>query len=128
MTILLDTLELPNLDWVDERYSPILQTKKRGLTGTHIINRSVRSLGRPVTLQGGANWGAITKAQLDALEAMANDPKDRNLTLRDGRVLVVQFDYPEPVSAFEWTGNEDTDQPNDDDLYIDVKIKLITTG
>lgn len=128
MAILLDSVELPDLDWTDERWTKFTQAKARSLTGKVIVDRSQRIAGRPVTLKGGSKWGAITRAQLQALEALANTPGDMNLTLPDGRVLVVQFEYPDPIQAEEWTGNvSEPDSPHADDLFINVILKFFTT-
>lgn len=128
MAILLDAVTLPDLDWTDERWTKHTQSKARSLTGKLMVDRSQRIAGRPVTLKGGADWGAITRSQLQALEALADTPSNMNLTLADGRVLVVQFDYPDPIQAEEWNGNiSEPDDPKADDQFINVTLKLFTT-
>lgn len=67
-----------DLQWVDE-FAPwrVAQVVEYSLGGVMIVHESARLTGRPITLQGGGNYGWATRETveaLQALEAVANGP------------------------------------------------------
>lgn len=79
------SLTLPDsLDWTDEYWVPVVQSVDYSLTGAPVVQSSLKSAGRPITLQSTMNgalvYGDVSRATLDALQAMASNP-DAVLTL-----------------------------------------------
>lgn len=59
-----------DLVWTDEHeYSPLAADARWSIDGALIVDEALRSTGRPITLQGGEDFGVITRATLDQLEA-----------------------------------------------------------
>lgn len=61
-----------NLTWPDrDNYSPVAQQRARTVTGTQVVWSQEETLGRPITLVATNDQGWLTKAQKDAVIAMA---------------------------------------------------------
>lgn len=103
MAITLDTLTLPaDLVWQDEfAWSAIVQQSDWALDGSLILQESSMQAGRPITLVGGADAAWMTRAQVQALQALADAAPDANhtLTLADARSFTVRFRRGAPSTA-----------------------------
>jgi len=94
MNISLDGITLPgDLVWEDRySWSKHAHNESRGLTGSLIIEDSVKISGRHFTLAGGSNFAWISKAMMDQLKAkeQADPPVDMTLHL-DGVDYTVRW-------------------------------------
>ena len=94
MSITLESLTLPaDLVWEGEfSYSTVVQKKDRSLTGSLLVQESVRLKGRPIKLSGDESSGWIPRADLITLQGMA-DTVDSDMTLNfHGTNYTVRFD------------------------------------
>ena len=103
----LATLTLPeDLLWTDEYdWTAVAQETAYSLGGALMVQEGLRLAGRTITLEGGAEHAWATRAQVEALRALAEQPNlPRTLTLADGRVFTVRFRRPAmravPVLAY----------------------------
>jgi len=95
--IVLDGITLPgDLLWEDEfQWVPVARSAEYTLTGSLVIEESIKQAGRPITLVAkseflGAIW--LSRATVKALYAKASKVgKVMNLTLSDGRTFSVRF-------------------------------------
>jgi hypothetical protein len=99
MPLTLDALTLPDdLLWTDEYgdWSAIAQETGYTLGGALVIQEGTRLAGRPITLRGAETHGWATRAQVEALRAVAEaaDAGPLTLTLPDGREFSVKFRRP----------------------------------
>lgn len=117
------TATLPaGMIWEDEyQYAPLTSTSTQTLDGGMVIEQSLRTKGRPVTLVGDEDRGWLAKAQLDLLYALASSVGALTLTLADGRVLAVMFSGAQPIQA---RGLWPLALPSATDMYV-VKLSLI---
>jgi hypothetical protein len=79
------TVTLPaDMLWADEfTWQPVEQKTEPTITGAIIVQVAARQAGRPITLQSGANYAWLTRAQLDTLKAWAAVPGQAlTLTIR----------------------------------------------
>ena len=102
--ITLDAIQLPDgLKWVDEfNYSPREQRLSYSVTGALLVLESVRQAGRPITLTTDTARGdAISRADLLALQSLADASAQHTLTLHDGRAFSVRWRHADapPVEA-----------------------------
>ncbi len=69
----LDDITLPDdLLWLDRyKWSGVAQQEDVMADGSLVIQADTQQTGRPITLQGGDNFGWISKAVIDALRAKA---------------------------------------------------------
>jgi len=124
--MILDTLPLPpGLVWTDEHTSAsVAQTMRRALDGSLVVYYAGLVAGRPITLESTETAGWITRAQADALAALAASPGAvYTLTLR-GQAYQVMFRHHEPP-AFSASGLWPYANPQAGDYYRAV-IKLMT--
>ena len=126
ITHTLATLSLPrSLVWVDEfQWTAPLRAQEYSITGALIVDVATRQAGRPITLQGVADHGWMTRAALADLWALANTPEAAPLalTLADGRAFAVRFADGNPIEAEPITRAE---LPQADLPYV-VTLRLIT--
>ena len=97
MPLTLATLTLPDdLLWADEYdWTAVAQETAYTLGGALVVQEGLRLAGRTITLQGGPEHGWATRAQVEALRALAEQPNlPRTLTLADGRQFTVRFRRP----------------------------------
>ncbi len=113
----------PDLLWTDEfDFTPTEQKQTRTLTGALVFETAARQGGRPVTLQGGQDYGWATRAQVDSLYALLTSAVF-TLTLPDTRTFSVRFRHEDkPLDARLIV---DYRIPADADFY-QLTIKLIT--
>lgn len=124
MAIQLGGIELPeDLVWEDEfLFDPVAQNQTRTEGGALIVEETALTAGRPITLVGGANAGWITRAQLIALRALADEADEvHTLTLNDSREFTVMFARP----AIEATPIVPFNVPAAGDFYA-LTLKLFT--
>lgn len=97
MSHTLDAITLPGLPWVDEfAWSTTAQKVDRSLTGTLLVQAAGKVKGRPITLQGGEDYGFTDRATVAALQALADTPGlVMTLTLADTRTFSVMFRHEE---------------------------------
>ena len=111
--------------WVDEfQWTAPLRAQEYSITGALIVDVATRQAGRPITLQGVADHGWMTRAALADLWALANTPEAAPLalTLADGRAFAVRFADGNPIEAEPITRAE---LPQADLPYV-VTLRLIT--
>ena len=111
MTTLSDgttTITLPDdLLRTDEYgYSPVRQSVTPTLTGALWVDVSTLQTGEPITISGGRDdngvYGAITRTQLAALRAMANQPgQPHTLTYCGQAYTVIWRHHDAPAVAAE---------------------------
>ncbi|MDY0105311.1 MAG: hypothetical protein RBS27_01455 [Giesbergeria sp.] len=90
----LGLIQIPRgLIWVDEfSWHPVLRDAEYSITGALLLDASTRLAGRPITLQGSEGAGWLTRATLQALQALAQATDATHaLTLADGRTFTVAF-------------------------------------
>ena len=115
----------PSLQWTDQhKYSPVAQTVKRTLGGGSVVYSQGLTLGRPITLEALADTGWITKAMLDTLEDLAQNPGAvYNLNIH-GFTADVVFRHEEPP-AVDFTPLTPRSSPQSGDYFIGT-LKLLT--
>ena len=119
------TIELPpDMFWPDEIWSGIeAGSDDYSLNGSLHIDPFVKQAGRPITLQGGENFGWVTWQTVLDLVDWAKDPgKEMTITI-DSTSYTVRFDYSkgDPVKA---TPIFMLNPPRPDDLYY-ITLRLI---
>ena len=118
------TIDLPNgMIWTDEFNHVNLKTKATPtLDGGQVIEQSIQTKGRPITLEAAEDRGWITRATLQSLQSMAATAEPLVFTHADGTVINVAF-AAEPLSARPlWP----ISNPAPGDYYI-ATLKLIET-
>lgn len=66
----LPAFDRSDLIWTDEfDWSPLAADARYSIDGKLIVDEVLRTTGRPITLQGGDNYGVITRATVEQLEA-----------------------------------------------------------
>jgi hypothetical protein len=75
-TLTLDTISLPaGLRWMDrDDWQPVRQTVRQTLDGTLAVYHAPSLAGRPITLASAADEGWMSRATLDAVQALATTP------------------------------------------------------
>ena len=83
----------PDLQWSDEfSWVALGVTAKVSLTGAEIVQAGTLQAGRPITLQGGADFAWLDYATVEALRALATAAgATYTLTMPDGRTYNVRF-------------------------------------
>jgi hypothetical protein len=97
----LDAITLPaDLLWTDEySYTPVKQTLSRAVDGSLIVEAAAANKGRPITLQGGDDYGWIERSILEELRLKQYQPGlTMTLTLR-GTAYSVIFDQEGGIEA-----------------------------
>lgn len=103
MPLSIGGVELPeDLIWSDEYrgWSRVSQKRERNVNGSLLIEESAGAgnTGQPITLEGSERHGWATRAQVDALQELSEQPNEiHELVLPDGREFDVMFSRP----AFE---------------------------
>lgn len=119
------TLALPDdLLWTDEYgWRAVEQTTQYTITGALLVEAAERQAGRPITLEGGPNWGWLTRAQLEQLRAWAALPAQAfDLVIRGETARSVAFDHAAgPIDARPVVPYAD---PAAGDFYI-VRLRFL---
>lgn len=121
----LGTLTLSDdLIWTDEfDWSPVSQSVQHGLTGSLIVQEQAKTKGRPITLSGGDDRGFMTRAQADALYALAQTAGTvHTLTFADARTFQVRFrrDSGQPFKLRQVLRGDDDNWQVDEINLIEV--------
>lgn len=88
--------------WIDElSWQPVERAVATSITGAVLMDVAARLAGRPITLEAADDQGFITRATLQALQALSLSSMDTPLTFThaDGRSFSVQFAAGEPITA-----------------------------
>lgn len=79
------------LIWSDElTYTSVAVSTTFTLTGSLILERTVKQAGRPITLTGTRDFAWMTRMDLLALQALLEENADLTLTLHDARTFTVR--------------------------------------
>lgn len=117
----------PDLLWADEfAWTAVSEQRTFSLGGAVLTDKALRLAGRPILLQGGENFGWMTRTEVLALKAWA-ELADATMTLfYGGASYSVAFDHSSgaPISA---TPVVDFSDPAAADLYWPV-LRFITLG
>lgn len=120
MAILLATLTLPDLVWVDEfEYEPVTQALQRTLGGAQVLEESGLIAGRPITL--GADDQFLSRSALIQVYALASTPGQTHTLVLQGTSYTVVFRRP----AVRARPAFPTTEPDGADDYS-VQINLMT--
>ena len=113
-----------DFDFPDEfNWEPIKQTKSYSITGALLVEVGTRQTGRSITLQGGDRYAWVTRAQLETLRSMAENPAvNMNLLFR-GVTYNVRFDYE--AGAIEARPVVDFNNPEPTDFWA-VTLRFYT--
>lgn len=124
--ISLDGLVLSaDLWWSDEyRSSNVSQSARRCLDGSLVVFYSGQHLGMPITLESQSDAGWLTRAQVEALQRLADSPGGVYLLQLRGTSQSVMFRHHE-APAFEATPLLALAYPASTDYYR-VTLKLMT--
>ena len=97
------TLQLPpEMAWPDEfAWSPVQQSSERSITGELVIDVAAAVGGRQITLQGGEDFGWMTRADVATLETWRAIPgAEFTLSMR-GVSRVVVFDHERTALEYQ---------------------------
>lgn len=87
----------PSMEWTDQFSSQVVeQTTRRTLTGKLVIYSASLQKGQKVTLVSTEEYGWLTRAQADALLALAEIPGVIYSMVRNGETYNVVFRHDEP--------------------------------
>lgn len=124
--IQLDALTLPaGLQWADEfGWQPVAQTAQRTLDGGLVLQEQGLTAGRPITLQGGPDYGWMARSVLESLYALASAPGNSHTLSINGRSFTVRFNHSDGA-AIEAAPLWPMAIPQSGDYYI-ATIRFIT--
>lgn len=117
----------PDLLWPDEfAWTAVSEQRSYSLGGAVLADKGLRLAGRPIVLQGGSDFGWMTRAEVQALKAWAEAPAATMTLSHNGANYSVAFDHSTnaPISA---TPIADYSDPGPTDLYWAV-LRFITIG
>jgi hypothetical protein len=110
------SIDLPDdLYWSDEfAWCPVAQQQDRTLQGTLIVEESVMTAGRPITLEGADDMAWVTREKMLQLETLRNmSGTVFTLTMKDDRSFTVRFNNAgvsvdtRPLMTWKQTDNKD---------------------
>lgn len=119
----------PDLLWANEfEWAAVSQSKERSITGALIVDSVKRVAGRSVFLQGAANCGWLTRAELRRLQVLASMPGAQFDLLWNGEVMRVMFDHGEDEAASPVSASPaiDYSDPMDEDRYHSLQLRFMT--
>lgn len=129
MAITLSTITLPQgLRWSDEfAWSPLAQTSEYGLTGSLLVEQTLKQAGRPITLIGGRDFAWLTRTEVSALKTLLDTGAELTLTLHDARSFTVipAADEPLIVSPLPVVKESGPANPSSSTRYVLESLKLI---
>lgn len=83
-----------DLLWVDEfDFSPLAADARWSMDGVLIVDEVLRTTGRPITLQGGEQYGWVTRATVEQLEAWRALPEQAFTLTYRGVAHTVLMDH-----------------------------------
>jgi hypothetical protein len=112
------SITLPDdLLWRDEwGWNPVVHSLDQTLSGALIVETATRLAGRPVTLEGGQNYGWITRLTLAQVQALAAiEGAVMSLTLPGRSAMDVMFRLDQ--TAIEAHQILSLSEPGDDDPF-----------
>lgn len=118
----------PDLRWVDElSWSPVLQSKVRGITGAWIIDSMPRQGGRPITLAGDATSGLLSYADMLTLHAWLETPEEQFQLLHMGVTHTVIWDHGDAEESQALTAEPFVpfSDPEPGDWYCNVRLRFL---
>jgi hypothetical protein len=97
------TLALPlEMAWPDEfGWSPVQQSSERSITGSLIVDVAAKTGGRPITLQGGDEFGWMTRADVTTLQTWRAVPGAQMTLLFRGVTRTVAFDHESTALEYQ---------------------------
>lgn len=118
----LDAITLPDdLLWIDEyAHTPVKQTVSTAVDGTLIIEAATQTKGRPITLQGGADYGWVTRTVLEQVRAKQYQAGLQMTLVVRGNYYNVLFAQPGGIEAKPVI---DYNNPDGTDVYT-VTLKF----
>ena len=121
-------VSLPDdLQWADEfNWTPIAEQRAFSLGGAVLVDKAQRLAGRPITLQGGDNFGWMARADVLTLKDWADTMLATMTLLFRGSTYTVAFDHASNA-PFVATPIVDFSDPDNTDKYWPL-LRLITTG
>jgi len=123
--ITLDALELPEgLLWTDELSDQkIRQSIRHSLGGRQFIQSQALIINRAITLSGSSNNGWMTRTLLLQLKVLADSNSTHTLTLHDGSVFDVRWNYEAIEIAADLIKLKH--DPDLSDFYQNVVLRFI---
>lgn len=120
-------VDLPDdLVWSDElNYSAVAQNKQRTLTGSLIVQESLKLKGRPITLTGSAEHGWIERSVLLQIQALVDTVDNDMVLIFNSQSYNVRFDRENGNSPIETQQIIDCSDPSANDPYS-ITVKLMT--
>lgn len=119
------TIALPNeLFWSDEfTWCPVSANHTRLLQGGFLVEESLATGGRSITLEGASDMAWVTRSTVASLIALRNQiGRTFTLTMKDARIFIVKFDQTvvsvEANPVLSWKQTSDTD-------WYQIKLRLV---
>lgn len=128
--IMLGAQELPpDLRWSDEfSWLEVGASVKTSIGGARIVQIGEFQAGRPITLEGGEEFGWLPYSAVEQLRAMAREPDTfRNLVLADGRTYTVRFRLEELAVEAEPVSHRVSANPAERDAFRYIPIIRLET-
>lgn len=130
MAITLSTITLPQgLRWSDEfAWSPMAQAEVvYFLTGSPLVEQSLKQAGRPITLIGGKDFAWMTRSEVSTLKTLLDTGAAMTLTLHDARSFTVipAADEPLTVTPLPVVKESGPANPSSSTRYVLESLKLI---
>lgn len=129
MAITLSTITLPQgLRWSDEfAWSPLAQASEYGLTGSLLVEQTLKQAGRPITLVGGRDFAWMTRSEVSTLKTLLDTGAAMTLTLHDARSFTVipAADEPLTVTPLPVVKESGPANPSSSTRYVLESLKLI---
>lgn len=125
MNMFLDSIELPGLVIANDMTGTAIRaTASKTLSGRSVVWEEQTTGGRTLDLVGGSDYGWLTRADLLALNALANTAgATATLTLADASTITVRFRHED--TAIEATPLVARPNPEGTDYYNNVTIRLM---
>jgi hypothetical protein len=94
-------LTLPDdLEWIDKYiWTTTKENINTALNGALVIQTAQQTVGRPITLQGGADYAWLSRDDIEKLQQLADAGENMTLTFKDNTTYSVRFRYSQ--GAFE---------------------------
>lgn len=125
MNMFLNAIELPGLVIANDMTGTAIRaTASKTLSGRSVVWEEQTTGGRTLDLVGGSDYGWLTRADLQALNALANTTGATvTLTLADSSTITVRFRHED--TAIEATPLVARPNPEATDYYNNVIIRLM---
>jgi len=109
------TVALPDeMAWPDEfGWSPVEQSTERSISGELVIDAAAKVGGRQITLQGGDDFGWMTRAEVATLEAWRAIPAAEMTLVFRGTTRTVVFDHERTALEYQAVADFADPEPTD---------------